>query len=133
MFLIFSFLQTTFLSMNLVLLLVVALALWEEKNHDWLLFVAGAFFDLINNLPLGLSCLVFILLTRIISSARSTWFFLGVFCLALVSACLITSFFATGSWQGRSSLITLGLGIGLLVVFKILGLESEEEQTKIKV
>ena len=120
----FSFLQAVFLPFNLVILLILFLTL-KEKGSITAVFIAGLAFDLISGFPLGLSSLVFLLLVMIVRLTRTAWYFWGIVFLLVLASSTIFSYLQTFSWQIRPALMTLALGIGLGLIFKLFGAEVE--------
>lgn len=68
----FSFLSTTIISFNLIPLLIISSAVnFSTARAFFLAFLAGLIFDLVNGNWVGLSSLVFLIMTLVVSFYRA--------------------------------------------------------------
>ena len=118
--------------MNLAVLLVVGLGLAERENLAGV-FLAGLIFDLVGGFTLGLSSLVFLFLIMFIRFFRTGWYFWGILVLAVLGTVTLFSYFQTYSWQLRPGMITLGLGLAMLLLLRLLGGGFSKKESKLKI
>jgi len=109
--LIATFLQAVFLPVQLVLLLVVFISFKSQAGAWTWLFLAGLIFDLIVGLPIGISSLLFLLVSLLIHLTRETSFISLVAMGLIFSGSLVISFLQTFTWHWQSALLTLGIGL----------------------
>ena len=129
----FSFLQASFLSVNIVLLLIIGTSLNKPQGGEIWIFISGLIFDLINNLPLGLSSLIFIILTLIINLCQEAWYLWLVVIALILGASSLLFYFQTQTWQLQPALLTMTTGLGIWLLLKWSGIGFTSEKRKLKV
>jgi hypothetical protein len=106
-----AFLQAALVPLHLALLSVIFLSLRQEEESWVWLFMAGLAFDLITDLPVGFSGVLFLLAGALVRRVRETGYESLVAGGVIVLGTLATGFLQTFTWQWQPALATLALAL----------------------
>lgn len=111
--LLLSLIQTTLLPINLLLVFVIIVSLWQEVPQSFLwVFLAGLFLDLFSLKPIGTSSIIFVSFDFLLKVYRQR-FSLGQ--PLVISLILIFSYFVFSLMTGREMKIWEGLILLILL------------------
>ncbi|OGD63976.1 hypothetical protein A2160_03290 [Candidatus Beckwithbacteria bacterium RBG_13_42_9] len=129
----FSFLQATFLPINLTLILVLIWSLSQKELPLFWIFLTGLAVDLVIGLPIGLSSLTLLLMVCLLNLLRDNWVFWPVTLLLIFSSTTLFWFLQTRGLQFMPGLWTTILSVIVWRIFLWLGIVSRSEDKALTV